>query len=404
MLTKLLTDWFSSLDKDSQLSIDKFTFEDPSSLTKLPCPSIYQDPSKFISIVIPAYNEQDRLPATLEETLSYLQRRRDRQGPYFTYEVIVVDDGSRDGTASLVFNAIRKHGMDAVRLLKLPGNRGKGYAVKSGALCSRGAKILTMDADGATRVSEVERLEAMLGSIAVPEGSSSSSSSSSSNGGGGNNITGMSTPTQQQKSITGGSSTPSSLSPSPYSWSTRRKPPSSSREGERERGTPLLALSPSPLSITTKSNNSNSNNLGFVLGSRAHMQEMASAKRSPLRNFLMHGFHFLVMMVVGNEIRDTQCGFKLYTRAAAARVFTNQRLQRWCFDVEHVLLAQKLKVPMAEVGVTWTEIPGSKIRPSSVVHMALELVLLKMGYGLGMWSVVGPYSENSRGVGGGCLK
>jgi len=291
-----------------------------------------------------------------------------------------------------------------VRLLKLPGNRGKGYAVKSGALCSRGAKILTMDADGATRVSEVERLEAMLGSIAVPEGSSSSSSSSSSNGGGGNNITGMSTPTQQQKSITGGSSTPSSLSPSPYSWSTRRKPPSSSREGERERGTPLLALSPSPLSITTKSNNSNSNNLGFVLGSRAHMQEMASAKRSPLRNFLMHGFHFLVMMVVGNEIRDTQCGFKLYTRAAAARVFTNQRLQRWCFDVEHVLLAQKLKVPMAEVGVTWTEIPGSKIRPSSVVHMALELVLLKMGYGLGMWSVVGPYSENSRGVGGGCLK
>lgn len=313
-----------------------------------------------------------------------------------------MDDGSRDGTASSVFNAIRKHGMDAVRLLKLPGNRGKGYAVKSGALCSRGAKILTMDADGATRVSEVERLEAMLGSIAVPEEESSRSS------GGGTNNTGTSTPLQQQKGVNGGtnatiplSKTSSLSSPSPYSWSTRRQPPPSPLDG-----TPL-ASSPSPLPITTKSNINNGKSLGFVLGSRAHMQEMASAKRSPIRNFLMHGFHFLVMIVVGNEIRDTQCGFKLYTRAAAARVFTNQRLQRWCFDVEHVLLAQKLKVPMAEVGVTWTEIPGSKIRPSSVVHMALELVLLKMGYGLGMWSVVGPYSQNSssrEGGGGGGLK
>lgn len=222
------------------------------------------------------------------------------------------------------------------------------------------------------------------------------------------------------------------------------------------------------------------------------------AKRSAVRNFLMHGFHLLVMVVVGNQIRDTQCGFKvrarvraqqragysagrtsgccaahrwrswlqvsglpgaaptaaaplqpffspladrprpqLFTRAAAQQIYSNQRLQRWCFDVEDVYLAQRLKagrrgsrgaggraaqptphregggwhvedaclpagharalpcptavppppppppppqIPMSEVQVHWTEIPGSKIRPSSMAHMALELALLKAGY------------------------
>lgn len=98
------------------------------------------------------------------------------------------------------------------------------------------------------------------------------------------------------------------------------------------------------------------------------LQERATARRSPVRNFLMHSFHMLVMAVVGNNVRDTQCGFKvgracallarcydcvswvqtfilqLFTRTAAHRLFMNQRLQRWCFDVELVYLAQKMEV------------------------------------------------------------
>lgn len=69
---------------------------------QVPCPSVFAEPSKALSVVIPAYNEEGRLPATLTETLAYLQRRRDRQGALFTYEVIVVDDGSRDGTVRWV--------------------------------------------------------------------------------------------------------------------------------------------------------------------------------------------------------------------------------------------------------------------------------------------------------------
>lgn len=61
------------------------------------------------------------------------------------------------------------------------------------------------------------------------------------------------------------------------------------------------------------------------------------------------GFHFLVTFVAGGRIRDTQCGFKLFTRRAAALLYANQRLQRWCFDVELIYLAEQLGVPLAEV-------------------------------------------------------
>jgi hypothetical protein len=64
----------------------------------------------------------------------------------------------------------------------------------------------------------------------------------------------------------------------------------------------------------------------------------------------MHGFHALVTMVVGNEIRDTQCGFKLMTRQAAQDIVPQQRLQRWAFDVELIKLAGELGVRGGSAG------------------------------------------------------
>ena len=66
---------------------------------------------------------------------------------------------------------------------------------------------------------------------------------------------------------------------------------------------------------------------------------------------MMHAFHILVYSVIGNDIRDTQCGFKLFTRSAAFEMFRNQRLRRWCFDVELIYIAQKMKIPLQEVEI-----------------------------------------------------
>lgn len=60
---------------------------------------------------------------------------------------------------------------------------------------------------------------------------------------------------------------------------------------------------------------------------------------------------------------------------------------RWCFDVELIYLAKALRIPIKEVAVTWTEIPGSKLRFTSIFHMLFELALVRLGYGLGFWNI-----------------
>lgn len=115
----------------------------------------------------------------------------------------------------------------------------------------------------------------------------------------------------------------------------------------------------------------------------------------------MHGFHALVTMVVGNEIRDTQCGFKLMTRQAAQDIVPQQRLQRWAFDVELIKLAGELGVRLHEVQVVWTEISGSKVRASSILHIAFELLLIKVGYDvLRVWDVRGGSAGGAAGGAG----
>jgi dolichyl-phosphate beta-glucosyltransferase len=107
-----------------------------------------------LSVVLPAYNEQDRLPSYLTSIILYLSQRGD------PYEIVVVDDGSRDETAQRV----RQFAADArgVRLIQLPGNGGKGAAVRAGMLAAHGTLRLMADADGATPIQEIECLEHAL--------------------------------------------------------------------------------------------------------------------------------------------------------------------------------------------------------------------------------------------------
>ena len=103
-----------------------------------------------VSIIVPSYNEQWRIPPTLIDMVDYADAME------LSYEIIVVDDGSRDDTARVVakFERIRKQ----VRLIRLPKNRGKGHAVRTGVLNARGKVVLFADADGSTPFIEFSRL------------------------------------------------------------------------------------------------------------------------------------------------------------------------------------------------------------------------------------------------------
>ncbi|CAI9273619.1 unnamed protein product [Lactuca saligna] len=278
-------------------------FEDPNSLKQVECPYIYDPAEKYISLIIPAYNEELRLPAALDETMNYLQERAGKDNS-FSYEVIVVDDGSSDGTKRVAFDFVRKYKVDNVRVVLLGKNQGKGEAIRKGMLHSRGKLLLMLDADGATKVDDMEKLEKQI--LAVAE----------------------------------------------------MKP------DEDVADIPIVAF-----------------------GSRAHLEKKALATRKWYRNFLMKGFHVVVLLAAGPGVRDTQCGFKMFTRAAARKLFTNIRLKRWCFDVELVYLSKYFGIPIIEISVTWSEIPGSKVSPLSIVNMVWEMGLMSVGYRAGIWKI-----------------
>jgi len=263
---------------------------------KRPFPSLAADPASVaLSVVVPAFNEERRLPRTLEETVAALEKRRERDAGA-TWEVIVVDDGSRDGTADVARAFTERHSAERVRLLRLARNHGKGGAVMKGVLRARGERVLMMDADGATRFSDLAALEASLADLARahPDG-------------------------------------------------------------------------------------------GVVCGSRYHMQLAdAALKRDPLRGFVSFVFHVLNSVLVPGGVRDTQCGFKLFSRAAARRIFPRQKMWGWSFDCELLFLARDL--PVAEVAVQWTDVPGSTLSVvTASLEMTRDLLLLRAMYGSGLW-------------------
>jgi glycosyltransferase involved in cell wall biosynthesis len=105
----------------------------------------------FLSIVIPAYNEEARIGRTLEGTFAYLNAQT------YDSEVVVVNDGSRDQTADEVLKFEARSG-GRLRLLHNPGNRGKGYSVRHGMLQAKGNIALFYDADLATPTTEIPKV------------------------------------------------------------------------------------------------------------------------------------------------------------------------------------------------------------------------------------------------------
>jgi len=211
-----------------------------------------------LSIVIPAYNEQARLPRTVLETILWCTSRG------LSFELIIVDDGSRDETLAL--SRLFEESDARVRALACP-HLGKGAAVRMGMLNAKGRFVLFMDADGATPLDEIPKLLAAV-----------------------------------------------------------------------------------------------EDRYDVAIGSRVAKRPGEVEVRKPLHRLLIGRiFAALVTVFALDGISDTQCGFKMFRREAAAAIFSRQKLTGFAFDVEILFIARRLSLSIAEIPVNWVAQPGSKV-------------------------------------------
>lgn len=104
----------------------------------------------LLSLIIPAYNEEKRLSATMEKIYQYLLDK------HYGWEIIIVDDGSSDGTFDIAADFASQ--IPSIKILRNGVNRGKGYSVKRGILASKGEFVAFIDADMSTPIEELEKL------------------------------------------------------------------------------------------------------------------------------------------------------------------------------------------------------------------------------------------------------
>lgn len=272
-------------------------------------PDYLDNATKDISIVVPAFNETERIKPMLTEAVQFfedyeekLKTLFDRKTP-ISYEILIVDDGSKDDTKNYVLDLANteiikkklKTYNGTLRILQFAANRGKGGAVTQGMLHSSGQYILFADADGASEFScMLKLLEKIYG-----------------------------------------------------------------------------------------------NKHGSVsVGSRAHMVNSDSVvKRSFVRNLLMYGLHTLVYIFGIREIKDTQCGFKMFNRRCMQLIFPYMRTERWIFDVEILIIALRKSCEIHEVPINWHEVGGSKIDlATDSIKMAVDLVVIRLAYMFGIYS------------------
>jgi dolichyl-phosphate beta-glucosyltransferase len=244
-------------------------------------------PARSLTIVLPAFNEADRIGPALDELFGYLRGRRSsdsgvpRELP--ETEVLVVDDGSTDATADLV-RARPEADTEALpgvslRVVTVP-HGGKGAAVRAGVLDARGDLIVFADADMATPPDELPKLIAALKTYDVALGS-------------------------------------------------RIQPD----------GSDMRASQPA------------------------------------YRRLFGQAFHVLASIWAVGSVRDTQCGFKGFTRGAARDLFHRQKVTSIVFDVELIYLARRRGYRIAIVPIRWEDKRGSRMHPGPelAVRVAWDL-------------------------------
>lgn len=341
----------------------------------------------LLSVVVPAYNEEDRLTAMLDEAVEYLEggyqalirelgSRSTLPAPVKSstarngsvspdahpekqsgWEILIVSDGSTDRTVDVALRFARKlqlawsaseppdtrssrrRGLPrarrgSLRVVSLESNRGKGGAVTHGMRHVRGQYVLFADADGASKFADVGKLITTCQTIADARGRAVAIGS--------------------RAHLVGSEAV------------VKVRPP--------ETGGRCVLFYTHVLRILTCVGG----------GSFGVVQQ-----RSFFRNLLMHGFHLFIRLLTPPAtaaIRDTQCGFKLFSRPALPDIIPYMHSEGWIFDVEMLMLAEAAAIPVAEVAVGWKEVTGSKLHVLwDSLGMAWGLAVLRAAWAFGVY-------------------
>jgi glycosyltransferase involved in cell wall biosynthesis len=228
----------------------------------------------YLSIIIPAYNEAERISATLidmDKRLSNVD---------YTYEILVVSDGSKDGTVSVVKNMTKM--IKNLKLIDLKENVGKGGAVKQGMLVASGRVRLFMDADNSTSIEQFDQMIPLF------------------------------------------------------------------KEG-----------------------------YGVVIGSRATKGARLDPPEPLYRQIIGKTLNLFIQILLLPGIWDTQCGFKAYTDEAAEKIFMRSSIPGWGFDVETLVLANRLGYRIKEVPVHWVNDTRSHVKFSGGLQFLAETCTIR---------------------------
>ncbi|MFD3484545.1 dolichyl-phosphate beta-glucosyltransferase [Streptomyces sp. NPDC058665] len=282
-----------------------------------------------LTVVVPAYNEENRLRPTLDAICAHLRADPERWGDW---ELIVVDDGSTDRTGAVAAEAASDE--PRIQLLTSDENRGKGHALRLGVLASYGRRVLVTDADLATPIEELDRLDALL----------AETDSGAETGPGAEADSGAET------------------GPGAEADSGAETGPGAEADSGAETGPGDEGRSYAPAA---------------VIGSRALPDSRIDVHQRPLREWLGRLGNRLIRLVAVRGLRDTQCGFKLFDGDKARAAFAASRLDGWGIDVEILRHFRRAGWPVAEVPVRWSHQSGSKVRPADYGRVLLELVRLR---------------------------
>ena len=243
----------------------------------------------YLSVIIPAYNEARRLPKTLEKIDEYLRKQT------YDYEIIVVNDGSKDGTATVVKNLMPK--VKNLRLIDNEENHGKGYVARQGMLTASGEYRVFTDADNSTSIDQVEKM-----------------------------------------------------------WPEFKK------------------------------------GYDIVIGSRDIEGATLDPPQPFLRNVILgKGFKLFRKIMIGLwKIEDTQCGFKGFTKVATEKIFPKCKIDRFAFDPEILVIANKFGYKIKEIPIHWKNDPESKVKFKSIIKMAIDLIKIRLN------SVKGLYGKKEK--------